>query len=218
MSHSIYYSIVLLYENRSRQEFRCLRTTSHWSWPTFTSNSFNKMHMALWLINTEVYLIDDGSSTPSLSVLLSAVETSLRTQTALEIAQWVSVALISVRIRAPCILAAATIWGWRLFHSELPIVWLLFEGGDYSRAASNRRNTVYNKFWPSLHLVFINSIAMSFVILPSSSVEGTLPRCLLQSAKPTALALHPVTRIHISIRVPVSEIHVPFACSRVFRR
>ena len=97
-------------------------------------------------------------------------------------------------------------------------MWLLFEGGDYSRAASNRRNTVYNKFWPLLHLVFINSIAMSFVILPSSSVEGTLPRCLLQSAKPTALALHPVTRIHISIRVPVSEIHVPFACSRVFRR
>ena len=175
MSHSIYYSIVLLYENRSRQEFRCLRTTSHWSRLTFTSNSFNKMHMALWLINTEVYLIGDGSSTPSLSVLLSAVETSLRTQTALEIAQWVSVALISVRIRAPCILAAATIWGWRLFHSELPTVWLLFEGGDYSRAASN---TVYNKFrqciFPSLHLVFINSIAMSLVILPSSSVEGTL--------------------------------------------
>ena len=39
-------------------------------------------------------LIDAGSSTCSLSVLLLAVEMSLRTQTALEIAQWASVAII----------------------------------------------------------------------------------------------------------------------------
>ena len=43
--------------------------------------------MALWFINIEVYLIDDGSNMPSLSLLLSAMEMNLRTQTALEIAQ-----------------------------------------------------------------------------------------------------------------------------------
>ena len=36
-------------------------------------------------------------------------------------------------VRAPRILAMAIIWGQRLFRSELPIAWLLFEGGDYSR-------------------------------------------------------------------------------------
>ena len=66
----------------------------------------------------QVGLIDTGSSTRSLSVLLSAMETSLRTQTPLEITQWVSVAIISTRIRPPCILAVATIWGWHLFSSE----------------------------------------------------------------------------------------------------
>ena len=37
------------------------------------------------------------------------------------------------------ILAAATIRGWRLFCSELPIVRLLFEGSNCLRAASIRR-------------------------------------------------------------------------------
>ena len=32
----------------------------------------------------------------------------------------------------PHILVAPTIRGQRLFHSELPVVWLLFEGGIYS--------------------------------------------------------------------------------------
>ena len=36
----------------------------------------------------------------------------------------------------------ATIRGQCLFRSELPIVWLLCEGSDYSRVASIRRNTV----------------------------------------------------------------------------
>ena len=40
----------------------------------------------------------------------------------------------------PHIIAMANIRGWHLFHSELLIVWLLFEGGDYSRAASIQRN------------------------------------------------------------------------------
>ena len=34
------------------------------------------------------------------------------------------------------VLAMATIRGQCLFRSELPIVWLLCEGSDYSRAAS----------------------------------------------------------------------------------
>ena len=41
------------------------------------------------------------------------------------------------------IVAAATNRGRRLFCSALPEVRLLFEGGDESRAASDRKNTVY---------------------------------------------------------------------------
>ena len=40
--------------------------------------------------------------------------------------------MIRIRVRVPRILAAATIRGWRLFRSKLPIVWPLFEDGDYS--------------------------------------------------------------------------------------
>ena len=50
----------------------------------------------------------------SLSVLLSAVETSLRTQTAQEIAQEASVGIISIHVCALRIVAAATIRGYRL--------------------------------------------------------------------------------------------------------
>ena len=46
----------------------------------------------------------------------------------------------------PHIVAMATIQGRRLFRSELLIVRLLFEGGDYSRAASIRRSMVYYYF------------------------------------------------------------------------
>ena len=44
-----------------------------------------------------------------------------------------SVAIISVRVHAPCILAAASIRGRHLFCSELPIVWPQFEGGVQSK-------------------------------------------------------------------------------------
>ena len=64
--------------------------------------------------------------------LLSAVKTSLRTQTALEIAQWALAAIITTRVHVLHVLAAATIQGWHLFCSELPIVWLL------SRVAYNQ--------------------------------------------------------------------------------
>ena len=59
-------------------------------------------------------LIDAVSSTRSFSFLLSAVETSLTTRTALEGA---SARIISTRVCATRVLAAATI---RLFRSELP--------------------------------------------------------------------------------------------------
>ena len=73
------------------------------------------------------------SSTCSLSVLLSPVEISLRTRTALE---WALAVIISMCVRRLCILPAATIQGRCLFRSELPIMRLLFKGGDYSRAVS----------------------------------------------------------------------------------
>ena len=79
----------------------------------------------MWVI--QLGLTDAGSSTRNLLVLLSAVEMSLRTQTALEIAQWAWVGIIVQHIHAPHILAAATIRGRHLFCSELPIIQLLFK-------------------------------------------------------------------------------------------
>ena len=61
-------------------------------------------------------LIDIGSSVCSLSAPLSAVNTSLRKCTTLEIAQWASAGMITTRVYAPLVLAAATIWGRRLFR------------------------------------------------------------------------------------------------------
>ena len=67
-------------------------------------------------------LLDAVSSMCSLSVLLSS-------------ANLVTV-IICTREHLPYILAAATIRGRRLFHSELPIMQLLFEGGVYSKKYS----------------------------------------------------------------------------------
>ena len=53
------------------------------------------------------------------------------------------VVLVSIHVRASHIPAAVTIGGQRLFHSELLIVWLLLEGGDYVSAVSNRRSTIH---------------------------------------------------------------------------
>ena len=91
-------------------------------------------------------LIDAGSTCimHSLSVLLSAMKTSLRTRTGLEIAHWASVAIISTWVRVLCILATATIRGQCLFCLELLIVWLLFEGSNCLRAASNRRKIMHD--------------------------------------------------------------------------
>ena len=56
-------------------------------------------------------LINTGSSMHRLSVLLPAVETSLRTCTAHETAQWVLVGIISTHIPVPRVLAVDTIEG-----------------------------------------------------------------------------------------------------------
>ena len=48
---------------------------------------------------------------------------------------------VSMRIRASHTLAMATFQGGRSLHSELLTVRLLFEGGDYSRVMSNRKDT-----------------------------------------------------------------------------
>ena len=46
------------------------------------------------------------------------------------------------RVRVPRRVATATIRGWRLFHSELVIVRLLFEGGIYLKKYSIHENTL----------------------------------------------------------------------------
>ena len=67
----------------------------------------------------------------------------MRTGTARCEASCACIVLVSTHVRAPCILAAVTLGGQRLFHSELLIVWLLLEGGDYASAVSNQRHTVH---------------------------------------------------------------------------
>ena len=100
----------------------------------------------MWVI--QIGLIEAGSSMHSLSVLLSAVEMSLRTCTILEIAQGALAAIISTRtLCAQCELATATIQGWHLFRSKLPVVRLLFEGGDYSRAVTIRGWRLIEEIW-----------------------------------------------------------------------
>ena len=102
-------------------------------------------------------LLDAVSSTHSLSVLLSAVRTTCTTQTVLALAWWSSSEIICTCVHMPSVLAAATIWGRHLFYSRASDCaatisdystvatirgWRLFEGGDYSRAATIRRNVV----------------------------------------------------------------------------
>ena len=69
------------------------------------------------------------------------MEMSLRTRTALEIAQWALAETISARIRAPRILAVATIRGWCFFSLGAPDCVLLFKGENYLREAFNWTNT-----------------------------------------------------------------------------
>ena len=85
-------------------------------------------------------LIDAGSSTRSLSVLLSAMETSLRTQITLETAQWAWAGIISTRICVLCVLAAANIRGRRLF------AWSLWLCDYYLKVASNQKNAVFSVY------------------------------------------------------------------------
>ena len=72
-------------------------------------------------------LLDAVSSKCSLSVLLSGMETSHT------IVRWQQSEIICICVRVPHIVAAATIWGQRLFRSELQIARLLFDGSVYSK-------------------------------------------------------------------------------------
>ena len=105
-------------------------------WYKVANDPDNGWNNYFWAI--QLGLIDVGSSTCSLSGLLSAVETSLRAQTGLVIAQWASAAIFSMRVCVQHILAVATIRGQCLLCSKLLIVQRLFEGGNYSRAATIR--------------------------------------------------------------------------------
>ena len=56
------------------------------------------------------------------------------------------------------ILAAATNQGRHLFCLELPIVQLLFEGGDALRVTSNQRNVVHRKIPRGTCMLFLVSL------------------------------------------------------------
>ena len=75
----------------------------------------------MWAI--QIGTIGADSSTHRLLVLLSAMETSLKTWAGLEIAQWASVVIISIGVCAPHIVAAATIWRRRLIKEIAVKCW-----------------------------------------------------------------------------------------------
>ena len=118
-------------------------------------------------------LLDAVSSKCSLYVLLSGVETSHTTRTALTLDWWLSSEIVCVRVLR--IVAAATIRGWHLFRSELLIVRLLFEGSDFWRNGIPNFRT--SKRWePDLITVLVVvldqytiSWCRSFLLLHSNS-------------------------------------------------
>ena len=120
------YSISLI-RHRGYYFFRCSFQYGYNLRVAFISSADSNNAWMRYTQAIQLGLIDAGSSMCSLSVLLSAVEMSLRTQIALEIAQWAPATIISTHVRALCILVAATIRGW-----------LLLEGGYYSRVATIR--------------------------------------------------------------------------------
>ena len=91
-------------------------------------------------------LLDGVISMCSPSVLLPAMEKNCTTWTALALVCWSLSEIIRIRVRVPCILAVATVQELHLFCSELLVPWLLFKGGNYSKAASIQRNTVCVKY------------------------------------------------------------------------
>ena len=92
------------------------------------------------------------------------METSRTTWTAPSLAWWLSSESIRTCVHVSLILAAATVWGWHLFHSQLPIVWLLFESrGLFEGVYSKKYNMPQKNFqrrwcWsPLLLLWWVNS-------------------------------------------------------------
>ena len=87
-------------------------------------------HLFLWKIRRHVCMSDTVTTvrccqwyTQSYSPALSHGNESYNTNTP----SATSLTIICIRVHVLCILAMATTWGWRLFCSELLIVWLLFE-------------------------------------------------------------------------------------------
>ena len=121
------------------------RVATIWGWrlfpwkPTDINNGWIRYVQAI-----QWWILDAVNSTWSISVLLSAVETSRTTQT---IPVTVTRNYLLMRVCATYILPVATIQGSILFYSEL---WLCgfcfrrFEGGNYFRTIPVWINTVYS--------------------------------------------------------------------------
>ena len=85
-----------------------------------------------------------SDSTHSLSVLLSAMETSLRTQTTLKIAQWASTRIISTCVHTN--------------HGYYSRAAFILFGAFWSRATSNQRNRVASSLWTTTYIALFTRL------------------------------------------------------------
>ena len=121
----------------------------------------------------------------NISNLLSAVEMSHTTQTALALAWWPSSEITSIHVRVSLrILAVATIQWRHLLWSELPIVRLLFEGGVYSKEIwyTHTHRSTYSQ---SLVLTWhgtVSPIIMPYRLLLRSGTKYGMPWGLARTA------------------------------------
>ena len=88
---------------------------------------------------------------------------------------------IAVRNYSRACLAAATVQGWCIFRSELPIVWLLFKKGDYSREAPIQRNTVFKcvQIPQTQHLTIVQDIACQHIQFSQLTKTSGILQCEL---------------------------------------
>ena len=123
-------------------------------------------------------LVDTGSSMHRLSVLLPAVETSLRTCTALEIAQWVLVGIISTHIPVPRVLAVATNRGRLWLLIEVASLDWGRQGGVYVVGKPADSNDGWIRYMRVIQLGLIDagSSTCSLSVL-LSAVETSLRTC-----------------------------------------
>ena len=128
------------------------------------------------------------------------MEMGLRTRTALETAHWASARIISTRVCVPRVLTTGTIWGQRLFSSELLIVRLLFEGRCLIESASNM--VVRTFMWGCYlikhenHLLFICTVLLAAWICTCKVLIEVCPHVVL------ALIMELVKLIKSSPKLP----------------